>query len=294
MAVIALCSAQGSPGVTTTAVGLALAWPRPVLLVEADPTGSSGVLTGWFRGARDYESGLIDLAFATEPVADLLPQVSVALDDTDPDRRARFVAGPRSHVQAGGLRDLWSPLAGALADLDETGQDVIVDAGRLGAGGSPTHLLANADLTVLLLRSHLPAVAGARAWAELVRRDRLWPNPGLIVVGPGDPYGPREVTRVLGLPVVATLPDDPVGAAVYHRGANPPRRFDSDSYHRSLSAAAEALITTVARNRGEVPSVKGPVIAALLERAAVLMGTDVSDGARPGSDELDATEEARA
>ncbi|WP_454857592.1 hypothetical protein [Promicromonospora soli] len=294
MAVIALCSAQGSPGVTTTAVGLALTWPRPVLLVEADPTGSSGVLTGWFGGARDYESGLIELAFASEPVADLLPQVSLALDDTDPDHRARFIAGPRSHVQARGLRDLWSPLAGALADLDETGQDVIVDAGRLGAGGSPTHLLASADLTVMLLRSHLPAVAGARAWAELVRRDRLWPNPGLIVVGPGDPYGPREVTRVLGLPVIATLPDDPPAAAVYHRGSKPPRHFESGGYHRSLSAAAEALISTVARTRGEVPSVKGPVIAALLERAGVLKGTDGSDGGRPGSDELDATEEARA
>lgn len=294
MAVIALCSAQGSPGVTATAVGLALAWPRPVLLVEADPTGSSGVLTGWFRGARDYESGLIELAFASEPVADLLPQVSVALDDTDPDYRARFVAGPRSHVQAQGLRDLWSPLAGALADLDETGQDVIVDAGRLGASGSPAHLLASADLTVMLLRSHLPAVAGARAWAELVRRDRLWPNPGLMVVGPGDPYGPREVTRVLGLPVVGTLPDDPAGAAVYHRGANPPRRFESGAFQRSLDAAAGALITAVARARGEVPSVKGPAIAELLDRANLLKRPDESDGARQASDELDATEETRA
>ena len=58
MAVIALTSASGSPGVTTTALGLALSWPRPVLLVEADPTGASGLLAGYFRGARYYESGL--------------------------------------------------------------------------------------------------------------------------------------------------------------------------------------------------------------------------------------------
>lgn len=294
MAVIALCSAQGSPGVTTTAVGLALAWPRPVLLVEADPTGSSGILTGWFRGARDYESGLIELAFAAEPVADLLPRVSVPLDDTDPDQQARFVAGARSHVQAQGLRHLWSPLAGALAALDETGQDVIVDAGRLGASGSPEQLLASADLTILVLRSHLPAVAGARAWAELVRRDRLWPSPGLLVIGPGDPYGPGEITRVLSLPVVTTLPDDPIGAAVYHRGAPPPRRFQSGGYPRALHAAADTLVATIARSRGGVPSVKGPVIAALLERAALLKGTGGPDGGRPGEDELEATEEARA
>jgi cellulose biosynthesis protein BcsQ len=59
MAVIALASAAGSPGVTTTAVGLAFSWPRPVLLVEADPTGSSGFLAGFFRGIREYDGGLI-------------------------------------------------------------------------------------------------------------------------------------------------------------------------------------------------------------------------------------------
>ena len=294
MAVIALCSAQGSPGVTTTAVGLALAWPRPVLLVEADPTGSSGVLTGWFRGARDYESGLIELAFAAEPIADLLPRVSVPLDDTDPDHRARFVAGPRSHVQAQGLQALWSPLAGALADLDETGQDVIVDAGRLGGAGSPEHLLAIADLTLLVVRSHLPSIAGARAWADLVQRDRLWPNPGLFVIGAGEPYGTREITRVLGFPVVATLPDDPVGAAIYHRGANPPRNFESGGYRRGLQAGAERLVTTIARGRGDTPWTKGPVIAALLERTALLNRANALNAGLPGNGERDAARETSA
>ena len=55
MAVVALASASGSPGVTTTALGLALLWPRPVLLVEADPTGGSGLLAGYFRGTREYD-----------------------------------------------------------------------------------------------------------------------------------------------------------------------------------------------------------------------------------------------
>jgi sugar diacid utilization regulator len=38
MAMIVLASAAGSPGATTSALGLALTWPRPVLLIEADPT----------------------------------------------------------------------------------------------------------------------------------------------------------------------------------------------------------------------------------------------------------------
>ena len=57
MALIVLTSAAGSPGVTTTAVGLALTWPRPVLLVEADPTGGSAVLAGYFRAAPAIRPG---------------------------------------------------------------------------------------------------------------------------------------------------------------------------------------------------------------------------------------------
>ena len=70
MAVIALTSASGSPGVTTTALGLTLLWPRAVLLVEADPTGGSGVLAGFFRGAREYDSGLIELALSSYDITD--------------------------------------------------------------------------------------------------------------------------------------------------------------------------------------------------------------------------------
>ena len=36
MAIIVLTSAGGSPGVTSTALGLSLTWPRPVLLADCD------------------------------------------------------------------------------------------------------------------------------------------------------------------------------------------------------------------------------------------------------------------
>ena len=60
MAIVCLTSASGSPGVTTTAVGMAFSWPRPVLLVEADPTGGSGVLAGFLRGTTPYDAGVIE------------------------------------------------------------------------------------------------------------------------------------------------------------------------------------------------------------------------------------------
>ena len=48
MAVLVLCSPVGSPGATTTALGLALGWPRDVLLADCDRDPSQAVL---YRGA---------------------------------------------------------------------------------------------------------------------------------------------------------------------------------------------------------------------------------------------------
>lgn len=249
MAVIALTSASGSPGVTTTALGLALLWPRPVLLVEADPTGGSGLLAGYFRGTREYEAGLIELALTASSIHDGLAEVAQRIDGTT----VSFVAGTRSHTQATALRDLWQPLAEELADLESTGQDVIVDAGRLGLVGSPEPLLASADLTLLVTRTTLPALSAVRSWADSIQRGTFdWQQAGVVVVGDGEPYKASEVGRVLGLPVVATLPDVPGAAAVFSRGVQPPKRFETGSLARGLQAGIASIHSTVSRRRSEL------------------------------------------
>jgi hypothetical protein len=245
MAVVALCSASGSPGVTTTAVAMTLNWPRPVLLVEADPTGGSGVLAGFLRGTTEYDAGLIELALSPLGASEALRDVVRPLAPN-----VSFVAGVRAHGQAGALRDLWAPLSAALADVDANGQDVVIDAGRLGLVGSPQPLLEEADLTLLLTRGTLPAIAAARSWAEQARNPATgWRHPGVAMIGEGRPYRAIEVTKVLGLPVVTDLPDDPEAAAVYHRGAPPPKRFEAGPFARALSAAIEAIQAQLARNR---------------------------------------------
>ena len=50
MAIITFTSAAGSSGTTTTWVGMALSWPSPCVAIEADPSGGSQVLAGYFRG----------------------------------------------------------------------------------------------------------------------------------------------------------------------------------------------------------------------------------------------------
>ena len=58
MAVVVLCSAGHSPGVSTTALGLALTWPNEVLLVDADRTPTQSVLAGYLHGERSGHHGL--------------------------------------------------------------------------------------------------------------------------------------------------------------------------------------------------------------------------------------------
>ena len=195
MAVIVLVSAAGSPGVTTSALGLALSWPRPVVLVEADPTGGSAVLAGYFGGGTAPAGGLLDLVWAEREgrLAETLPSALVLV----PGSAVQLLPGVRAHGQARSLTGLWQPLAGVLAGLEALGQDVVVDGGRLGLEGWPEPLLAGADLVLLTVRSDLVALAAARSWAETLRSNRDQAGPpaglGLLLVGEGRPYNSREI-----------------------------------------------------------------------------------------------------
>ena len=227
MALITLTSASGSPGVTTTAVGLALCWPRPVLLVEADPTGGSAIAAGYLRGDAAPSDSLIDLAFAHRngTLLEAIPSVTTAIRNTT----VTLIPGTRAHGQARSLTSLWEPLTEALRALDALGQDVIIDAGRLGLVGSPEPLIHGADLTLLTTRCDLVALSGSRSWAQTLRNqfdEQGAPAAlGLLVVGEGRPYSTREVSAVLSLPVTAALAWDEHAAAVFARGESPPRRL---------------------------------------------------------------------
>lgn len=249
MAVVTLSSASGSPGVTTTALGLALLWPRPVLLVEADPTGGANLLAGYFRGTCEYDAGLIELALTASDLGEALADVAQSIEDTT----VSFVAGTRSHTQAGALRDLWEPLARELADLESTGQDVIVDAGRLGLHASPQPLLDAADLALLVSGTTLPNLSGLRSWAEAFQRPALdWHQSGILLVGEGQPYNSRDVAAAVHLPVIASLPDDPETAAVFSRGAQPSKRHETSPLVRGLNSAIASIHSTITRRRTEL------------------------------------------
>ncbi len=61
---VAVLAGKASPGATTVAAALTLTWPRPVLLVDADPAGGD-VVPGLLPGRVSTESGLLSWSVAT-------------------------------------------------------------------------------------------------------------------------------------------------------------------------------------------------------------------------------------
>lgn len=276
MALVVVFSAGGSPGVSTTALALAFAWHRPVLLVDADPSAASAVFAGYLRGTQVPGGGLVRLALAQRDgeLAEALPHETLVLDPP-PHHQPRgttvaaaagsvwFLPGIRDHRQAPSVVALWEPLAVQLRAMDRRGQDVIVDAGRLGLAGSPRELILGADLALLVTGTSLPALAAARSYADMLREDfaavggghrvgilavderRRWPLQA-DAVPQVRPYTPRQIEKALRLSVVTTLPWVPEAAEVYSHGARPPRKFAGSTLVASYRAAAGAITGHVA------------------------------------------------
>ncbi|MGL5826801.1 MAG: hypothetical protein ACRCYU_18620 [Nocardioides sp.] len=255
MALIVLTSANNSPGVTTSALGLAMAWPRPTILVDADPTGSRAIPAGYFRGGQlPTDSSIVDLAVSHRQgtLVEDLPGMLTRI----PNTHIQLLNGPVRHNQARALDSLWEPLAAIFKSLERNGQDVIVDAGRLGLEGSPYKLLAAADLALLVARSTVPALVGAASWAPTLRdtftRSGAVSSLGALVVGPGSPFSASEVAKTLQIPAVASLEWDPASAEVFSVGAQPHRKFENARLSKSLRAAVQAIQTTLTSSRAAI------------------------------------------
>ena len=239
MAIVALVSAKGSPGVTTTALACTLAWQRRVVLAECDPAGGS-LLAGYLEGALEGPRGIGELAVAELRDGRLEQDFWSQLIDLDAPRRERLLLpGVVNPAQAGSVAPLWQRFADffeRLADGDP-GYDVIVDCGRLYVPHPPWPVLRAASAVLLVTGGRLPDVSSARSAAEVIARDlREYGVPPetlrLLVVGDGHSRG--EISRALQLPVIGQLPTDERTARVLSYGGTVRAR-------RPLLRAAAAL-----------------------------------------------------
>lgn len=255
MALLVLTSAAGSPGVTTLALGLALTWPRSVILVDADPGAHQAVLAGFLGGRVRTGKGLQRVAEAhrdRRPLREVVSDQTIDLSD-DATTARRLLPGFVRPANAALFGPVWPDLADTFSRLDLTGIDVIVDAGRIGPTGLPQPLVERADLCALLVRSSLRALAAARAAAgTLAEQGRLSggsDNVGAIVVGPDRPYGRREIAKLLNLPALTAVPDDPASASSLVDGARRARRFDSAPLPKALPHVIDDLQVVIRQRR---------------------------------------------
>jgi hypothetical protein len=259
-----IAAGTGSPGATTLALGMALTWQTPVLLVEADPSGGS-IRYGYGQGADMGGRGLLGWrigARRTDPVE------AVWANTVQLAGGCQVLPGLDAPVQASSID--YALLARVVASLDV---DVIVDVGRIPGLVDIGPLMAVADRVVIPLRSTLASVHAAQSAAVTVGRilgrgeadgddDRLVS----VLVGAGRPYPEGDVRAAMAqtAALADTVAWEPIAAGVLSDGAPSPRRFESTPLIRSLRHLAGTLAA-----RHEPAS----------ERAKALIPQDVSTSA---------------
>src|SRR5947208_3798652 len=202
MALIAIASDKGAPGVTTAALALAAVWPRPVLLAECDQAGGDLVyrFPAAGGGHLDPRRGVLSLAVVArrgmqpQQIWEHVQKLHGGLD---------VLAGVTNAEQGAGLSLLWGPIGKALASMPQA--DVIADCGRLGADGPLYDLLAEATTVVLVTKVHVADVIRLRdratAFAAAAQsRGRRNFGVGVVVVADHKKFRASlgEVQHVLG------------------------------------------------------------------------------------------------
>lgn len=199
MAIVAIGSAHGAPGVTTLAVALAHRLPlltgRDAMVVEADADGGTIAARHHLTGPPSFSALAGTARQGIEP-ARILDSATAFASGV-----AVLTAHPAAEQAHAALRAGAAAIAPACAGLD---LDVVVDLGRLRAGSPARPFATSADCLVVVARpvvEQLVAVADRLAsWQEMAPVH-------LVLVGT-DPYPPSEVRRVLGVDEVTVIADD--------------------------------------------------------------------------------------
>jgi hypothetical protein len=230
---LALVSAKGAPGVTTTALLLAAVWPTPSVLLEADWAG--GDLRSWLTDEHGRplrgDLGVVSLLAAHHRTG--------ALADRDLHGHAQTLAGglpvligPGSPAQAEALRGQWPQLAAALGAHPG---DVLLDVGRVTGPSTEQLLLLRTARLLVVCRATTASLSHTRDLLTRLTGTGLQPQVLLL----GSPTERDDISRALQA-TVHQLPLDPSAATALTTGQWN-RRLDRSP----LLAAARRLATTL-------------------------------------------------
>lgn len=237
---LGLVSAKGSPGVTTTA--LALAVVDDGLVVELDPSGGS--IECW-TGATG-EPGLTRVASGLRRSAG---RDAIVEHVVEAPRGLRAIlaptAGPFAESTVAMTRDRLAP---ALRDLND--RTVVLDGGRWSRSQPTAHRVAACDLVAIVCA---PTVDGVEAARWLVEPLHAEVTGQLVVLLVGErPYPAAEVASAIGVPTAGALAWDPRGlASLLTRGTGSgwARSPLARSARSALAQISELLSATEAVHR---------------------------------------------
>lgn len=237
-----LYSAKGAPGVTSAALALTAVWPRPAVLLEADPSG--GDLAYRCRGADGgslaFSPNLVGFAAAARGER----ETSITEWAQPLACGAQVVVGVQQPTQARGISDLWRRMSVIAAAADV---DVIVDLGRLTPDAATMPLFVAADVRVPVMSSTVDSILHTRAHLldTTVAGGRTIP----VLVGPHRTAAAdsRDVDGVLAQAGVIAdpsthLPLDHPRLAALQAGSSPGGRGRTSQLVRGARTAADQLV----------------------------------------------------
>ncbi len=246
MSIVALASAKGSPGATTTAMALSSWWHCPLVLIEADPAG--GDLAA--RLGLQENPGLVGMAAALRRS----PIGPTRDDEWIAEHVQRTSSGIRVLLAPAGSRQASSAL-NLLADSappETQGTDLLIDIGRLtGPGDGARTPIRNpssdgwikgrsADLFIWVCRPDLGDLAHLAASLE---QQRGTGRKEVIVLNGSGPYPGDEVAATLRLPVLGHLPHDATGASALWAGGD--RTWTRSALGRASRGLAQVVADVI-------------------------------------------------
>lgn len=246
MALIAVASAKGAPGVTTLAVALAALAPRRAVLADLDPAGGDIVLRypAPDGSPLDPDRGLLSLGadVRRDAAAPFPPHVQLVSGGLE------VLVGASSPEQMTALGPVWPALGRILHDAPE--RDVVADCGRVSTGSPTLPVLQAADLVLFLARDSVEQLAHLRD--RLQTLGPLLGHSARLAVAIVAPEKSRatvgDTQRLLDssglhVPVLGVVADDPKGARLL----------------QGVSAGSAGRSTLVRSVRSLVPQVYGLV-----------------------------------
>lgn len=239
---IAIVGTKGSPGTTTLALALGAVWPRPVLVTECDPSGGD-MATRFGLQTQPGMASLVlalrrDLAAPSSKLIQLAPHIQEL-----PGGLGVIVGAPAGDSALALDQELAGVARALLESSSAEETDMVFDCGRFTtAAEGQFALLCEVETVVLLASPEATSLVFAHWMATRIsaaRADRS--GLALAVIG-NTPLRPSEMAEALSMELAATIPIDPVGAALLGGKPGRPRALARSALISAATRLARTLV----------------------------------------------------